>query len=59
MPQLRFVLTDAAFELGSSCIAWIVAYVGPPSIGGIVGILKLSMILSTEVAAMVGGGGGI
>ena len=37
VPQTRFVLTDAAFELRSSCMAWIGAYVGSPSIGGIVG----------------------
>ena len=58
VPQPRFVLIGAAFELGKLCMAWIVAYVGSLSIGDIVGGLKLSTILSTEVAAMVVGGAG-
>ena len=52
--QLRLVLTGAAFEFRSSCIAWSVAYVGLLSIGGMLGFLKLSMSLLTEGAAMVG-----
>ena len=58
MPQPRFVLTDAAFEFRSSFMAWIVAYIGLPSISGIVGFSKLLASLLTEVAAMGGGGGG-
>ena len=57
MLQFRFVLTDAAFELRSLCMAWIVAYIGLPSIGGIAGFFKLSTSLLMEVTAMVGGGG--
>ena len=55
MPQPSFVLIDAVFELRISCMAWIVAYVGFPSISEIVVFLKLSTRISTEVAAMVGG----
>ena len=47
VPQPRFVLTDAVFELRSLCMVWIVAYVGSSSIGGMVGILKLSTSLLT------------
>ena len=54
VPQPRYVLTDAAFESRSSCMAWMVAYVGSPSIGGMVGFSKLYTGLSTERAAMVG-----
>ena len=36
-------------------MAWIVVYVGLLPIGGITGFSKLSMSLSTEVAAIVGG----
>ena len=57
MPQLRFVLTDAAFELRRLYMARIVAYVGLPLIGGMVGFLRISVSLLTEVAAMVGEGG--
>ena len=53
--QPGFVLTDFAFEFTSLCMAWIVAYIGFPSISGIAGFSKLSMSLSTEVAAIVGG----
>ena len=58
MPQLRFVLTDAAFELSRLYMERIVAYVGLPLIGGMVGFLRISVSLLTEVAAMVGEGGG-
>ena len=54
VPQPRLVLTDAAFELRSLFIALSVAYVGSPSIGGMVGFSKLSTSLSTERAVMVG-----
>ena len=37
VPQLRFVLTNSAFGLRTLCMAWIVAYAGSPSIGGMVG----------------------
>ena len=55
MPQPKFVLIDAMFELRSSCMAWIVVYVGLSSIGGIVGFSKLLTSLSMDVAAMVAG----
>ena len=45
--QLRLVVTDAVFEFRSSCIAWSVAYVGSPSIGGMMGFPKLSASLLT------------
>ena len=56
MPYSRFVVTDTSFELKSLCMVWIVAYVGFLSIGGILRIWMLLTGLSTEVAAMVGGG---
>ena len=43
MLRPRFVMTDATFELRISCIQWIVVYIGPPSIGDMVGFSKLSM----------------
>ena len=55
VPQPRFVLTETAFQLRSFYMAWILAYIGLPSIGGMVGFLKLLTSLSKEVAAMVGG----
>ena len=55
VPQPRLVETDAALNFRSSCIARSVDYVGSPSIGGMLGFLKLSASLSTEGAAMVGG----
>ena len=60
MPQRaasEVVLEDAAFKLRSSWREWIVEYMGLPLIGGIGVFLKLLASLSTEVAAMVGGGG--
>ena len=54
--QRRFVLNDTSFELRSLCIAWIGENLGSPSIGRMVGFLKLSTRLLKEVAAMVGGG---
>ena len=43
-------LIDAVFKFRISWRDWIVAYVGSPSIGGFVEFLKLSTILSMEVA---------
>ena len=54
VPHPRLVLTDAAFEFRSSCIAWSVVYVGSQLIGGMLGFSKLSTSLSTEGDAMVG-----
>ena len=54
MLQPRLVMMDAAFEYTNSCIAWIVVYVGSLSNGDILGVSKLSTLLSTEGAAMVG-----
>ena len=54
VPHPRLVVTDAKFEFRSSCIAWSVAYVGLPLIGGMLGFLKLSTSLSMEGAAMMG-----
>ena len=58
VPQPKFVLTDAAFEFRSACMAWIVTYVGLPLIGRIMGFSNLSTSISTELAVMVGGGAG-
>ena len=55
LTQPRFVLRDATFELRRLCMAWIMAYIDLALIGGIVGFLKLSTSLLTEVATMVGG----
>ena len=54
MPQPRLVVTEATFKFRSLCIAWIAAYVGSPSIGGMLVFSKLSTSLSTEGANMVG-----
>ena len=54
VPQTRFVLTDDIFMLRILCMAWIMAYVGLPSIGGMVGFSKLSTSLLAEGDAMVG-----
>ena len=52
--QPRLVLTDAAFEFRSSCIAWSLSYVGSLSIGGMLGFSNFSTSLSTEGSAIVG-----
>ena len=54
VPQPRLVLADTAFEFRSSYIAWSMAYVGFPSIGGMLGFLKLYTSFSIDGAAMVG-----
>ena len=53
VPHIILVMTDAAFELRRSLRELIMAYVGSPSIGGIVRVLKLLASLSTEVAVIV------
>ena len=54
VPQPRLVVTDAAFNFKSLCIAWSVTYVGSQSINGMLGFSKLSTSLLTEGAATVG-----
>ena len=54
VPQPVLVVTDAAFKFRSSCIVYGMVYVGFPSIGGMLGFLKLSTSFPTEGAATVG-----
>ena len=51
--QLRLDWTEAAFELSFKLTSAMVLYVGVPTMGGIVGNEKSSMILSKAVGMVI------
>ena len=58
-PFPRSDCTEAAFALNFSCRAFIVSYVGSPTIGSTDGKGKVSLIFSVRDAILKGGGSGV
>ena len=53
MPQPRLDWTDAEFEINFKLTSAMVLYVGVPTMGGIVGKVKLSTILLMAVGIVM------